>query len=421
MLRCWRLCSTVGRTAQGRTSGFRFRSTPALTLSAFSVNSSVPKKETVLLGILGAFSGCIGPLVGVGGGIISIPVWREFTALPQRVLSATSLVAVGVSACAASFAFVQADHVNFGAAGALIALPFVLSHASRTSGWLSCLIVFAALMSISSIFFARWGAKFASRASERVLQRFLGCFMLVSVPFVLAKTLWWKHSVTLLSEQSSEADNRASSTIANAAASCMAAKEKLVTRFRHQLHCGYDRVVILLPQVAALAPIISGTLERLQTAGIQLYVTVQSKFNTEFPQMSAAATNFSTVIGLTEPDSLQRGCAYLLLGAAGGCISGMLGVGGGVVFTPFLAAFSSMPHLTVLGTAMLTMIPATISGTLQHHAAGNILWPQAAALAAGSMLGAAAGSNVALIVSEDALRFVFAAMMSLLGARTLLR
>ena len=399
----------------------------------------MPKKETVLLGVLGAFSGCIGPLVGVGGGIISIPVWREFTALPQKMLSATSLVAVGVSACAASFAFVQADHVNFGAAGALIALPFVLSHTSRTSGRVPCadihmlymyyiyvyiccwLIVFAALMSISSIFFARWGARFASRASERVLQRFLGCFMLVSVPFVLAKTLWWKDSVTLLSEQTSEADNRASSTIANAAASCMATKEKLVTRFRQQLHCGYDRVVILLPQVAALVPVISGTLERLQTAGIQLYGTVQSKFNTNCPQMSAAATKFSTVIGLTEPDSLQRGCVYLLLGAAGGCISGMLGVGGGVIFTPFLAAFSSMPHLTVLGTAMLTMIPATISGSLQHHAAGNILWPQAAALAAGSMLGAAAGSNIALIVSEDALRFVFAAMMSLLGARTLLR
>jgi hypothetical protein len=59
--------------------------------SAFcSVKSPTPKKETFLLGILGTFSGCIGPLVGVGGGIISIPIWREFTTLPQKMLSATS-------------------------------------------------------------------------------------------------------------------------------------------------------------------------------------------------------------------------------------------------------------------------------------------------------------------------------------------
>ena len=91
---------------------------PTSMAASFSSGRPEIKKETFLLGVLGAFSGCIGPLVGVGGGIISIPVWREFTALPQKFLSATSLVAVGVSACAASVAFVQAGHVNLGAAGA---------------------------------------------------------------------------------------------------------------------------------------------------------------------------------------------------------------------------------------------------------------------------------------------------------------
>ena len=93
----------------------------APTLKALTSNSSSPaptsRKEVCLLGVLGTFSGCIGPLVGVGGGIISIPIWREFTTLPQKYLSATSLVAVGVSACAASVAFVQAGQVNFWAAG----------------------------------------------------------------------------------------------------------------------------------------------------------------------------------------------------------------------------------------------------------------------------------------------------------------
>jgi hypothetical protein len=86
--------------------------------SAFcSDRGTTPRKETVLLGIIGTFSGCVGPLVGVGGGIISIPIWREFTQLPQKMLSATSLVAVGVSAGTASVAFAQVGHVNFAAAG----------------------------------------------------------------------------------------------------------------------------------------------------------------------------------------------------------------------------------------------------------------------------------------------------------------
>lgn len=406
-----------------------------LIASPFSSNNVAPKKEIVLLGVLGAFSGCIGPLVGVGGGIISIPVWREFTALPQKMLSATSLVAVGVSACTASLAFIQGGHVDFGAAGGLTCFDFfvIILHPARAPNihrarsWAHALVlfvcsyVFSALMSISSIYFARWGAKFASGASEKILQKLLGCFMLVSVPFVFSKTAFWQQSITQSSEPAAAEDHCASSMIARVSSACISAKHEFVEGFRRLVLCCCERASILLPQAAALIPSIMGAIERLQHAGLCFSLEVQSKMLTEYPKAFAAASEFSSWAGLTDAHALQRSGAYLLLGAAGGCISGMLGVGGGVVITPCLAAFSSMPHITILGTAMVTMIPATISGTLQHHARNSVLWPQAAALAAGSVLGAAAGSNVALIVSEDTLRFVFAVMMSLFGARTLLR
>ncbi len=304
--------------------------------------------------------------------------------------------------------------------------PVVFSFAVREQ-LLACvdfghrLSIFAVLMSISSIYFAKWGAKFASGASEKVLQKLLGCFMLVSVPFVLSKTLWWKQAINRPSEQAATEDNSVSSTIARNSAVFFSTKEKCIARFHHQLQCCCEHVAILLPQVAALIPNISAAIQCVRDAGIQLQAAFQSKMDTDFPNISAAAAKFSSATGLTEAGALQRGGAYMLLGAAGGCISGMLGVGGGVVITPCLAAFSAMPHLTILGTAMLTMVPATISGTLQHHAVNNILWPQAGALAAGSLLGAAAGSNVAVAVSEDSLRFAFCVMMSLLGFRTLLR
>ena len=284
-------------------------------------------------------------------------------------------------------------------------------------------------MSISSIYAAKWGAKFASRASESFLRRALGCFMLVSVPFVVAKTGWWQATMNQTTSSSqhttSEANQPATTAIAKVLAACKARKEILDASFRKMLESRDEAFnAARYPRMAAAMRRISEARERAVANCLELYELLQNKASAKFPRIAAAAQAYQAALsaaGLLTPDSLQRGCAYLLLGAAGGCISGMLGVGGGVIFTPCLAAFSSMPHVTILGTAMLTMIPATISGTLQHHAARNILWPQAAALAAGSLAGATVGSNLALNVSEDALRFVFAAMMSILGARTLLR
>ena len=287
----------------------------------------------------------------------------------------------------------------------------------------SRLTFFAALMSVSSIYAAKWGAKLASSASENFLRRALGCFMLVSVPFVVAKTGWWQETMNQTAqslENTSSVENELT-TIAKVSATCRAKKEQLVTKFQNLLESRHGLVDARFPQVAAAMQGIFEVRERIMADCLELSAAFEHKVSVEFPRVAAAATAFLSTAGLTGPDSLKRGCAYLLLGAAGGCVSGMLGVGGGVVFTPCLAAFSSMPHVTILGTAMLTMIPATISGTLQHHAARNILWPQAAALATGSLVGATAGSNFALNVSDDALRFVFAAMMSILGARTLLR
>jgi uncharacterized membrane protein YfcA len=278
----------------------------------------------------------------------------------------------------------------------------------------------AVVMSLSSIFFAKVGAKFASKASEKLLRRLLGCFMLVSVPLVVSKTAWWKeiaaqHEPT--SEQTPAKQSRAAAIAAAASA--------WTTRFRNRLKSGGETVSSAIPPFAAARRYAADAKARFLAASTEFCLAVQSSLQTGFPQAFASAAALCRAAGiykaLSHPDALRDACGLLVIGAAGGLLSGLLGVGGGIVITPCLAAFSAMPHLTILGTTMLTMVPATISGTLQHHAARSILWPQAAALSAGSVLGATAGSQVALVVSEDSLRFVFAAMMCLFGARTLFR
>jgi uncharacterized membrane protein YfcA len=416
ILRCTRVVPKYARAALVNSRSGRAQHLKAVTFRSSS-SASLPKKEMCLLGLLGTFSGCIGPLVGVGGGIISIPVWREFTVLPQKVLSATSLVAVGVSACAASMAFIQAGRVDFAAAGdfACVFHPFpaAQSRMGRAFSFLICLLMlFAAAMSISSAYFAIKGAKYASKVSDKFLQRCLGCFMLVSVPFVIAKTAWWRATVA----QSSASSQQISSQDDSASA-----MNRVAASFQMRLLSLHQLFNARLPLASAAIQRVSETVEHLQTGAIDILTACRSKWETKFPEASAAAASLLSAAGLSEPDSKKCALLYLLVGAAAGGVSGMLGVGGGVVITPALAAFSSMPHLTILGTVMMTMVPAAVSGTLQHVAARNVLWPQAAALAAGSMVGATAGSHVALMVPEDSLRVMFAVMMSVFGARTLLR
>lgn len=304
--------------------------------------------------------------------------------------------------------------------GALF-LSFVFYSTSLVPAFdLICLLMlFAVAMSISSSYFAIKGAKLASKVSDKFLQRCLGCFMLVSVPIVIAKTAWWRHAIAQSaesSEQSSSTASGASEMIGNAYAACAAATNRVAASLRQKLDAG-ER----LPLVSAAMQRFLETMLLVQAEGLQIFMACRSKLESEFPKTCATVSSLSSAAGLSEPGSLKRWVGYLLVGAAGGCVSGLLGVGGGVVITPALAAFSSLPHVTILGTAMLTMIPAAISGVRQHAAARNILWPQAGALAAGSIVGATAGSNLALVVSEDTLRVVFAVMMTIFGARTLLR
>ena len=244
--------------------------------------------------------------------------------------------------------------------------------------------------------------------------------MLVTVPLVVAKTAWWRETVAASSE-SSEQSPANGNKVGQVPSASTAMKHHAVASLRKLRQSASELFAARLPRVSEAFQRVSESLkharERVQAKGHQLYSASRSKLESYFPRTALLLASAR----LFEPGSLQRGFGYLFIGAAAGCMSGMLGVGGGVVITPALAAFSSMPHLSILGTAMLTMIPATLSGTLQHAAARNILWPQAAALAVGSVVGAAAGSNAALVVSDDALRVVFAVMMSVFGARTLLR
>jgi uncharacterized protein len=97
---------------------------------------------------------------------------------------------------------------------------------------------------------------------------------------------------------------------------------------------------------------------------------------------------------------------FALIGLAAGVVSGLLGIGGGLVMVPLLAGWCRMPLKRVLGTSLLTIPALVIPGTIVHALLGNIDWWAALFLSIGAVPGARVGAMMALGAAERTLRLV---------------
>ena len=92
------------------------------------------------------------------------------------------------------------------------------------------------------------------------------------------------------------------------------------------------------------------------------------------------------------------------IGAAAGFVSGLLGIGGGLVMVPLLAGWLGMPLKRALGTSLLVIVALVVPGTIVHSALGHIDWGICLALVVGGVPGARLGAALALGAKERTLR-----------------
>lgn len=110
--------------------------------------------------------------------------------------------------------------------------------------------------------------------------------------------------------------------------------------------------------------------------------------------------------GMKTPSHLARPVNFATIGFLAGCISGLLGIGGGLIMVPLLAGWLGMPLKTALGTSLLAMVALVIPGTLVHSWLGHIDWAIFLVVVAGSVPGAFVGARIALGTKERTLRMV---------------
>lgn len=74
------------------------------------------------------------------------------------------------------------------------------------------------------------------------------------------------------------------------------------------------------------------------------------------------------------------------LGILAGLLSGMLGIGGGLIFAPLLLALGLPPH-QALATSTLAIVPTTLAGSWSHLRTGTTPIQAMVAIAAGAVAG----------------------------------
>jgi uncharacterized protein len=110
-----------------------------------------------------------------------------------------------------------------------------------------------------------------------------------------------------------------------------------------------------------------------------------------------------------------------LIGAAAGVVSGLLGVGGGILFVPALTLVVALSQIKAEATSLLAIIPVALAGAARQYRYGNVNLRDGALMGVLSAVGVLAGVALANVLPERALRYGFAGLLLLVAVQFLRR
>jgi uncharacterized protein len=112
----------------------------------------------------------------------------------------------------------------------------------------------------------------------------------------------------------------------------------------------------------------------------------------------------------------------LAIGLIAGVLSGMLGIGGGVVIVPALLFWMKMKEPAAIGTSLAALIPPVgLLGAREYYRGGYIDVRFAALIALGIFAGAYAGARISMPLPALLIRRIYAAFLILIAARMMFK
>lgn len=111
---------------------------------------------------------------------------------------------------------------------------------------------------------------------------------------------------------------------------------------------------------------------------------------------------------------------YSGLGLAAGCLSGLLGVGGGVIVVPALIILFGMAAKSAIGTSLAIIVPTAIAGSFFHFREGNVNLRIAVFVAIAAIVGSRIGVHLTTIIPGLTLKKIFGVLLIAVALKIIL-
>jgi uncharacterized membrane protein YfcA len=118
--------------------------------------------------------------------------------------------------------------------------------------------------------------------------------------------------------------------------------------------------------------------------------------------------------------SVQTIALLLLVGLLAGMLSGLVGLGGGVIIVPALVFVLGFSQHQATGTSLgILLLPAGIFAVINYYKKGYVDVKVVLLIFAGFLLGGYLGSKISMNLPEQTLKKIFAVALLLIAGKVL--
>jgi hypothetical protein len=131
-------------------------------------------------------------------------------------------------------------------------------------------------------------------------------------------------------------------------------------------------------------------------------------YRTAFPRAQAPVSVGAAAASVPVRDEWWR---LGIIGLGAGGLSGLLGVGGGIVIVPAFSGWARLPLKNTIASSLAVVGILAVPGTITHAVLGHIAWRFAIPLSIGVIPGARIGAHITINASDRTLRLTVGSML----------